>query len=287
MLDISQLSKFYPTICKGMVDFYEAHNDRTFAVFLSGGYDSRFVLYMCKELGIPVKCYTFTLDDRVSTDAKLAQEICEREDVECITVKIPTDAEIIFFTLEELARRYNCVKKTDFECGLPLYYLYKSVMEDVILMGSKSDDYFGLSKKFAIHYSKLPNGLQMYKDEYLGKETNLNQAIQKEMLDRKFNKISFDPFDTYEVNALFENTTYDEVNKDHIKAPLYFSFKQRYDEMKPYHSNYQCGDSGIRELCADVLLNSKYNTKNFKSVVGCYNEMIRSIQDDRNNSKLF
>lgn len=283
MLDILQLSEyqielyqtFYRVFCNVLTDFYKVNRDKSIAIPLSGGYDSRFVLYTCLDLNIPISCcYTFCVDGISSTDAKIAEMVCNRENIPFRLVNIPSDPETIIETLLLLAKDYNCRKKTEFECVLPLYYLYNTVNEDILLVGTDSDNYFALGSKYGLHYRHLEDGLTKFKSD-LFNDPNDGQIQQKLLLDNLYKKTMFDPFNTPEIFNVFENTKWEDLNKPYKKGPLYVKFKFKYDEIKPYRSSYQCGDSGIRELCARTLLNSQYNTRNFKSVVGCYNEILR------------
>ena len=291
MSDISQLNsriykEFYPTICNGMKQFYENNRTKSFAICLSGGYDSRFVLYMCKDLQIPVICYTFLLNGVESTDFKLAKEVCNAENCKLNIVSVPTDDASVIKTMEILATDFNCRKKTAFECTYPIYYLWQNIKEDVILTANASDNYFGVTRKYALHYKHLEDGLTKFKEDIFN-DLETDQLPQKYILNRKYNKIMFDPFNTKELYKVFEGTTWNELNKPHLKGPLYFQFRDKYDAIKPYRSSYQCGDSGVREKCEEILLNSKYNTKNYKSVVGCYNEIVRLCINDNSSTKLF
>ena len=295
MSDILQLSdrqkrlyaSVYDGLCAEMRKMYEQNRDKTFSIFLSGGYDSRFVLYMCKDLNIPIQhCYTFSLQDRMSTDAKLAVEVCCEEDVDCITVFLPTDAETVIETMEILAKDFGCQTKTDFECSFPLYYLYANCDEDMILTGTDADCYFALGRSYGLHYKHLPDGLAKFRYDMFNGRAN-GQLLQRRLLAEKYHKTFFDPFFQYSVREIFEGTTWEELNVPYKKGPLYAPYKDKYDSIKPYRSSYQCGDSGVRELCADILLHPKYNTGNYTSVVGCYNQLVRRFTDDRNTPTLF
>ena len=277
-------SKINDALRDTLLQFYNEHHTNSFSLLMSGGYDSRFVLYLCKDIGIPVHCYTFCIDGHVSTDLSTAKQVCSSEDVDLTVVSIPTNADEIVNTMEILASNYNCVKKTDFECVMPLYYLYKRIDEDIILMGTDSDNYFALGKKYALHFKHLEDGLTKYK-ECLWSDPNDGQIQQKALLDKNYGKKMFDMFNTPRVFSVFENTTWNELNIPYKKGPLYCAFHDKYDAIKPYRSSYQCGDSGIRELCSNILLNSKYNVNNYTSVVGCYNEIVRSIKN--NEATLF
>ena len=293
MSDILQLSKrqknlynrFYKSFSEELTAFYKANQEKSFAVLLSGGYDSRFILYACLDLGIPVGCcYSFSLEDRDSTDSKLAEEICKIENIPFQRIRMPVKADLVIETMELLAKEYKCRKKTEFECTMPMYYIFQSVTEDVILRGNCSDNYFALDRDYALHFKNVKDGLTKFKEK-LFNEDNIDQKLQIELLSEKYSKLAFDPFDTESVFDSFKNTTWQELNTPHVKGPLYSRFKDRFDSIKPYHANYQCGDTGIRELCADVLLQSDYNRKNYKSVVGCYNEIVRSVNRERRKRK--
>lgn len=281
---ISLYSTIYNTLKDTMLDFYTKHSDKSFSLLMSGGYDSRFVLYLCRDLNIKVHCYTFCIDGYISTDLRTAEQVCKNENVELTVVPIPTNATELIHTMEILASDYHCVKKTDFECVMPLYYLYKSISEDIILMGTDSDNYFALGKKYALHFKNLDDGLTKYK-AHLWSDPNDGQIQQKALLDANYNKQMFDVFNTKEVFSAFENTTWNELNIPYKKGPLYIPYRSKYDEIKPYRSSYQCGDSGIRELCRSALINSEYNTNNYISVVGCYNEIVRRCRS--NEATLF
>lgn len=280
---------YYTSFQVVMCDYrarYITRESPKFALFLSAGYDSRSILYMCHRLEIPVHCYTFTLDDRISTDCRVAVAESERLGYECTVVKIPTDADTLIPVIETLAKKYGCRLKTEFECVLPLYYLHQAVTEKVILVGTDSDNYFACGSKYGLHYRKFGDeGLNRYK---LDKPKNIDETYyyqevfadaefkQRMMLANEFGQIELDPYNTKIMYETFRDTTWDEVNKPIHKLPLYEAFTDEFEHEPPYRTSYQCGDSGVRELCADVLLNSKYNPNHkYKSVIGCYNEIVR------------
>lgn len=275
---IDLYNKFYDSFCDVLKSFYEIHSNKRIAIPLSGGYDSRFVLYTCLDLNIPIDCcYTFCVDNLISTDARTAELVCEKEGVPFRVVNIPIDQNTILETMIILANKYHCRKKTEFECVLPLYYLYQTVKEDILIVGTDSDNYFALGSKYGLHYKNLDDGLTKFKNDLFG-DPNDGQIQQKALLDKEYKKYMFDPFNTTQIYNVFENTKWDDLNKPYKKGPLYVKFKDKYDEIKPYRSSYQCGDSGIRELCEKTLMNSKYNT-GYKSVVGCYNEIVREVNN--------
>ncbi len=288
---------YYNTFKDIMQNYYEAHKDKTFALFLSAGYDSRSILYMCKQLDIPIRCYTFTLMDRVSTDCRVAVSEAQICGYDYSVVYIPVDENTIISNLEMLARKYGCRLKTEFECVLPLYYLHRAVREDIIFVGTDADNYFACGSKYGFHYRKFGDyGLTKYKEDkpknsdtrYSHQEVFADAEFRQRMLlCDEFNQIEFDPYNTKQMYNIFEGTNWIEVNKPVRKLPIYEAFEQEFLREPPYRTSYQCGDSGIRELCSDVLLNSKYNTRGYKSAIGCYNEIVRGVVNDRVVPKLF
>lgn len=288
---------YYSTFKEILLEYANTYSLKPFALFLSAGYDSRSILYMCKILDVPLHCYTFTLSDRMSTDARVALSEAHKCGYECSVVKIPIDNDVIITDLKLLAEVYDCKLKTEFECTLPLYYLHSAVEEKIILVGTDADNYFACGSKYGLHYRKFGElGLSKYKEDK-PKNTDVrykHQEIfadaefkQRMLLCEKFNQIELDPYNTRKMYNIFVDTTWDELNKPKYKWPIYESFQYWFSNEPPYRTSYQCGDSGIRELCASVLLNSEFNVKNYKSVVGCYNELVRRVFDDRNRPKLF
>ena len=272
-------NRIYNRLCSTMLNFYYKHKENSFSICLSGGYDSRFLLYLCNSLNIPITaCYTFSLEDRLSTDAKIAKLVCEKEKVKFKLIELPTEKTEIIDIMKMLAKKYKCATKTDFECTFPLYFLHKNFTEDVILTASDADCYFGLGRKYGLHYKNLEDGLTKYRYDMFNGRAN-GQLTQRNLLADEYKKEFFDPFFQFEVRKEFENTTWEELNVPYKKGPLYFKFSDKFDEIKPYRSSYQCGDSGIRELCEDVLMKSKYSV-GYKSVVGCYNAIVREVSNE-------
>lgn len=46
-----------------------------------------------------------------------------------------------------LASKYNCKKKTQYECTWPYIYTFPIIKEKYILSGLAADGYYGVSKK--------------------------------------------------------------------------------------------------------------------------------------------
>lgn len=270
--------------------YQESYSGQKFALLLSGGYDSRSILYICEQLKIDLHCYTYTLSDRLSTDANLALSEAKKSGYDCTLVTIPRDANELLEKMILLAYKYKCTKKTEFECVLPLLYLHDAIDEKVILVGTDSDNYFACGSKYGLHYRQYGDlGLMRYKQDkpknndsrYDYQEIFADAEFdQRMMLCEEYGQIELDPYNTKQMYDVFDNTTWNQVNKPKNKFPIYETFKNRFDEAPAYRMSYQCGDSGIREFCAEVLLDSKYNTKRFKSVVGCYNELVKQYGGD-------
>lgn len=288
---------YYDTFKCIMQDYYNTYKSKEFALFLSAGYDSRSILYMCKRLNIPLHCYTFTLADRISTDCRVAVSESNFCGYDCTVVSIPTEDNVIVSDIELLAVKYGCKLKTEFECVLPLYYLHQAVSEPIIFVGTDADNYFACGSKYGFRYRKFGDlGLTKYKEDkpknndikYCHQEIFADAEFKQRMLlCEEFNQLELDPYNTKQMYDIFEGTTWTEVNKPVHKLPIYEAFKSEFLREPAYRTSYQCGDSGVRELCSAVLLRSKYNTRNYMSVVGCYNEIVRRLVNDNASSALF
>ena len=165
--------------------------DKEVAVFLSGGVDSLSLAFSVHRLGKKVHAYTFHLKDQPSYDSDKAIEVAKifEWDIEVIEVPIdnlPND----FFTL---LSKYQCKKKTHFECAFPFMYIYPKIKEKYVISGLGADGFCGLSKKVALHFKEPKVVFDNFRRENL---MNKNYAgIQQHfLLCQEYNKILIHPY---------------------------------------------------------------------------------------------
>ena len=65
-----------------------------------------------------------------------------------------------------LASKYDCRKKTQYECTFPLIYTFPKIKEKYILSGLAADGYYGVSKKAMIHFKHTQKLFDKFRDNY-------------------------------------------------------------------------------------------------------------------------
>lgn len=247
------------------------------AVFLSSGMDSRCILFALLEYGKKVHTYSFTLEDRVSKDCRVAEEVSKTYGVEFTKIDLPTDINTLKRDILVLRDKYNCRKKTEYECVWPFLYSYKVVNEKVVSNGIRADIHFGNFKRARIHYK---NDLDGFRREVFS-DVNGGQKLQHAMFAEEYGKILFEPFRDQRMIDHFMGTTFEECNTPHLKQPILDSFPEYFDKYKVYpHLNFQQGDSGIADHF-DKLLKTDWNRHNYTSVTGIFNTVNRGELDGR------
>ena len=237
--------------------------DNEVAVLLSGGVDSLSVAFTAHRLGKKVHAYTFHLKDNPTYDSDKAQEASKIFGWKIDVIEVPVhNLERDFFTL---LNKYHCKKKTHFECAFPFIYVYPKIKEKYVLTGMGFDDFYGLTKRCAIHF-KTPK--EKF-DEYRMKthfQPNNDGMDQHLYMCQEHNKILvsigmqhqdvvdfFMKFDWYEMNKPFQ--------KHHIRTAYSKEFT-KIGKVKQ-HSNLQLV-ANIPALFETLFDNKKINFKNRK-----------------------
>ena len=260
-----------------MLDMVSEIPEDEVAVFLSSGMDSRCILFALLECGKKVHTYSFTLEDRVSKDCRVAEEVSKTYGVEFTKIELPIDINILKQDILVLRDKYNCRKKTEYECVWPFIYSYKVVQEKVVSNGIRADIHFGNFKRARIHYK---DDLDGFRREVFS-DVNGGQKLQHAMFAKEYNKILFEPFRDQRMIDHFMGTTFEQCNTPHLKQPILDSFPEYFEKYRVYpHLNFQQGDSGIADHF-DKLLQTDWNRHNYKNVVGIFNTINRGELDGR------
>lgn len=258
MSDISQLNKIFNDQIEKL--------PKKVGLCLSGGIDSVALLSLLLENKKKVSIYSFTLEDHESFDFITARELAERFKCEFNPVYLPTDMDILKKDILRLHKKYNCCKKTEYECVWPFLYIYPAVKEKVIVTGLGAEGHFGTTKRGAIHYH---DKLDEFRDTFFGNK-NVSQSSQHKKLYEENNKVPYFPFLTKEIRDYFRGKTWEEVNKPKLKQPI---LDLIHFDITVKSSNLQLG-SGVADHF-DKLLKTDWNTNNYKSVVGILNAVNR------------
>lgn len=245
--------------------------DTEVAVMTSAGIDSASIVFALLELKKKVHIYSFTLDTHKSTDFTNAQKLAQLYNLEFTPIILPTNINILINDVLKLHNEFGCIKKTEYECVWPFLYAYSQVRENTIANGIPADGHFCLSKKGMIHYK---DRIDEFRELYFG-GPNVGQQKQHNLLAKKYNKKLFMPYLSKDIYNYLYGTTWEECNKPNQKQPILNAFPKDFKNIQILkHTNLQLGDSGISELFK-TLLDTSLNTKNYKSVVGIFNEINR------------
>ncbi len=280
MSDMLQLNEL--NIRKQLVDLAKNLPYNDVAICLSSGVDSQSILFALLEANKNVVAYSFTLDDKESTDFKMAKRVCEIFSISFVPVVLPTDIQQLKLDVLLLHDKYKCNHKTEYECTWPFLYLYRLVDEPILAHGIGSDGHFCLSKKGMMHFKYR---IDEYRENYW-KRVNGGEKLQHEILAKQYNKIIFEPYKDISIIEYFKGTSWDEVNRPRQKQPILNSFPEYFDKFKIYpHTNFQLGDSGISEHFKK-LVSTDWNIHNYTSVTGIFNSVNRGEVDVKEKRRL-
>jgi asparagine synthetase B (glutamine-hydrolysing) len=257
-----------PDVGKVLRKYAEAIDSREVALLLSGGIDSASIMFSLLEAGKVVTAYSFMLDGLMSRDFSQARINARKFNCEFIPVFLPTSIDQLkhdLLILHSLGAR----SKTDYECGWPMLYVYKTIKEPVRASGLSADTHFCLSKKGILHYK---DRIDEFRRSFYTSPTWNQQHIHRRLA-QQYNKQLFDPYKSKEMQEEFLGTTWVQVNKPKQKHPIVSAYPEQFRQIKILpHTNLQLGDSGIAKHF-ESLLTTDWNAHKGKSVVGIYNRI--------------
>jgi len=244
------------------------------ALALSGGIDSLSIMFALLRLGREVTAYSFRLDGIQSTDFAEARRWADKTGVNFKPIVLPTEIERLKEDVKILVDQYGLSKKTDIECAWAFLYLLPVVQESVLVTGSASDGHFGISKKAMIHFRHSTEKLDEFRNMTFS-NPNYAQQVTIKQLGQIYNVDVKVPYASQPMRDLFMGCSWKELNTPKQKQPIIDSFIPNFKQGKVrQHTNLQLGDSKIAEHFTK-LLNTDWNTKRHKSVVGIYNSVVK------------
>jgi asparagine synthetase B (glutamine-hydrolysing) len=248
-------------------------NDKV-VCFMSGGVDSQTCLFALLEAGIVPTISSFTLEDRESRDFRTARDIAKTFDLKFVPIKVPVDIDTIKRRMIENVFKYNCRSKVEIECFYPIRYAIDKAAKQghtAVVTGQGADTMYCLSRKANVHY---PNREDEYRDT---SRANPNWNQRQILMDYcSLRGLKFVPmYQIPEIWAAFKGLSHDEANYPTQKYPSRAAFPEYFKDVRTYsHQPYQHGDTGIRDLF-EILIESDWNLRNYKSVSGIYNAVKR------------
>lgn len=270
-------------IRKIMVNHMRRVPSKRVAVLLSAGVDSHACLFAALEAGKDVTCYSFTLDDRISTDYRVAQLTAAQFDLPFVGVRLSTRLDHLKSYLRDVFNYYNTsrigINKSSVECLWPLYTVFSQIVadgHDTTVIGFGGDTFFCQMRS----QKKRLHEYEAVKQEYYTNVVANGNDVQTLMLHNWCAIHSpghniVEPFHTAPMFRAFEGMhPFTEGCVPIQKAPVRFAFWPQFvrSEVR-VHQSFQKGDSGISDHFSNLLIPSDWNTRELKSVKGIYNDL--------------
>ena len=245
-------------------------------VALSAGVDSTCVLFALLELGIKPTVYSFHVENVMSRDFIYAKKTAEHfkcDFVECVIPRTLNKDYIV-----EIIGKYGLKKKTDIECTYPFYFLLPKVREKVLVTGACADGHFCLSKKGRIHFRHTIELLHQFRDGLFNNPNYAQVATFKQICKDYFRFIIDTPYNKQSIRDYFYDMTWDECNKPKEKQPLRDMFPELLSQITIFtHTNYQCGDSEIRDIFEVLLDDAEWNSNSRSRMIDVYRDVYNKL----------
>ena len=247
------------------------------ALCLSGGIDSVALLFTLQKANKLITVYSFTLSDVESYDYQVAKQLSDMFNLKFIGIKLSTNVDDLKADVQILHDIYGCRKKTEYECVWPFLSLYPKVSESVVVTGLGAEGHFGTTKSCAIHYK---NDLDVFRNQFFS-NSNVSEIHQHKLLANKYFKDLWFPFLTKDIRSLFIGTSWDSINKPHLKQIILDAFQDDFENLPITlkSANLQL-NSGISKHF-EKLLQTDWNVRNYKSVVGIFNQVNKGMYNGK------
>lgn len=236
------------------------------ALFLSGGMDSQLLLAALIEEGREVSVYSFTRNDRESSDFKRAYFVARYFQLPFTKIELKMDdREYLLQQLHVLKYIYGAKKKTEFECCFPFLESAPLVKEPLVITGHGADQNFCIAKSAILHWR---DKIEEYRDNAH------NNPLQYHILQPIFKSFGKSllpyPYQCKDMREWFRGKSWQECNSPKQKQLIVNEFNELSFPLEiEHHSNLQMGDSGIRDGFEEKLLEG---TK-FKNTIAIYNRI--------------
>lgn len=197
------------------------------ALLLSGGIDSRTIALTLSNLGVSTRAYTFRIDNQDTVDIYTAQNTANKLGINWSLIDISSESLEKDFL--ELASKWKCRKKTEFECTFPFIHLFPKINEEVVLAGTTADTLYGSSKKVAMHFARPKEVFDLFRKQSL-EEANIEGYKQLQSVALEYNKKLILPYRHQKMQDFFMSKSYDELHagtrKSLAKADFGVEFTQ-------------------------------------------------------------
>ena len=161
----------------------------------------------------------------------------------------------------------------------PMKHLCEAIKEDYVLSGLEADTLYGNTRSMRKTIA-CESEFKNIRSKYIHDENNASYSFIRNELENN-NKTFVAPYkQSSEIINYFLSLESKDLCFGKQKKQTYEAFKTEIDNLSLYRrsSNMQI-NSGIREF-HDLLLQTDLNQKNFKSVIGVYNQLIKIVKGE-------
>jgi len=240
------------------------------ALLFSGGVDSTSIGFALTDLGIKVSAYTFQMGEWESRDMKHAIKTAGLMNWNLTKIKVPVD--FLEEKFIELASKWKCKKKTQFECTLPFLYVIPKIKENLIYSGIAADGHFGLSRKAMVYYKYPHSVFNQFRRDYFGASNPAGQIQQKALIE-EYGKRQSAPYLDKRIYDYFIQYDWDQLNKPKQKMPILKAYPDYFQQVgRRNHENLQL-ISGADKIC-ESLLQTKLNKKKRIRTMDLYRDLV-------------
>jgi asparagine synthetase B (glutamine-hydrolysing) len=249
------------------------------AIATSNGVDSKaLVISAVEDAEYLPTVISLTLDDRESRDFVGARDIANEYDLDFIPVRLPTDAATIERDIVTMIRTHKIFTKTSIESHWGFIYIFDELRRrkiNALVTGHGNS-----------HYQNTKNALVgLHQSGYLKSRSPDAVAALQKLRHKAFAKPNedglrdvrrmgeaygvsvFTPWFNAEIFNLFTDKAWIDLNKPKQKYPVRVEFPTLYNNEPQI--NLQCGDSGIRDLLAEIAIRRWKPTA--KNSIAAYN----------------
>ena len=245
------------------------------ALLFSGGTDSLSLFYSCIDLGIKTNLYTYCLEGFESEDLKVAKKIEEKYGINLTVCYIENNIEkLIEDVFHLLGMRIS--GKVNIQCMHGHMYVAPKIKEQYCLNGSGIDGIYGTYKEYFMGESKTNK--EVFDQLRIKHLNNPNDDAMQYQYDlyKSFGIETLYPYRQPNVIDYLMKLSWSEINKPKFKNICVQDFPEIINDGLYRQRGSQQIISGTREF-HDKLLNTKYNTKNYKRVGSVYKQMNKLI----------
>lgn len=253
-------------------------NKNSVAVLFSGGMDSLSLALSCLDVGIQPTLYTFSLKSYESPDLISSRQIASLLQLPLVEVMIDdTDVAKLQEDVLFIMNLFQTKRKTAIQCIYPFLYVAPVIKEEFVLTGLCADDIYGTPRSIAKH-----RNTEKF-DEIRHNRHNDPQSSAYKHLKLWFemlNKTFVAPYKESEpLTSYLLGLSYKELHSPKQKYPMYKDYQDELEQHQLYrlNSNLQVG-SRVREW-HDELMNTSWNTGEFKTIVGLYNHVFANKEN--------